>query len=262
MIGAIIGDIVGSRFEFSAPPEEGFELFTDECDFTDDTICTIAVADAAMHGGDYRQSLLKWCRKYPDPMGGYGARVYQWINSDDPQPYESFGNGSAMRVSSIGWLFDDLDKVKEEAKRSAEVSHNHPEGIKGAQCVASVIYWLRTCRVSKERIERAVAKSFGYEIPSLADVNRIGGLGHFDGTCQETVPMALRCLIDGNDFEDVLRKAIMADGDTDTKGAIAASMAEATYGIPDDLIEKALTYLPNDMLDIINEYNDSLIEKI
>ena len=262
MIGAIIGDIVGSRFEFSDPPQEGFELFTEECDFTDDTICTIAVADAAMHGGDYRETLLKWCRKYPNPMGGYGARFYHWVNSENPMPNDSFGNGSAMRVSSIGWLFDDLDKVKEEAKRSAEVSHNHPEGIKGAQCVATVIYWLRTCRVSKDRLERAVMKSFGYEIPSLADVYRIGGLGHFDGTCQETVPMAIRCLIDGNDFEDVLRKAIMADGDTDTKGAIAASMAEATYIIPEEIMEKALSYLPHDMLDIINEYHDTLMERL
>ena len=152
--------------------------------------------------------------------------------------------------------------MKEEAKRSAEVSHNHPEGIKGAQCVATVIYWLRTCRVSKDRLERAVMKSFGYEIPSLADVYRIGGLGHFDGTCQETVPMAIRCLIDGNDFEDVLRKAIMADGDTDTKGAIAASMAEATYIIPEEIMEKALSYLPHDMLDIINEYHDTLMERL
>lgn len=254
MIGAIIGDIVGSRFEFSDAPQPGFELFTDKCGFTDDTICTIAVADAAMHGGDYKQALLKWCRKYPNPMGGYGSRFYQWINTDDPAPNNSCGNGAAMRVSSIGWLFDDFDQVMEEAKRSAEVSHNHPEGIKGAQCVAALIYWLRTCRIIKDDIERSVKRSFNYDIPSMADVNRIGSLGHFDGTCQETVPMAIRCLMDGNDFEDVLRKAILADGDTDTKGAIAASMAEALYIIPEEIVEKAFTYLPNDMLDIINEF--------
>ncbi len=260
MIGAIIGDIVGSRFEFSAPPQPGFELFTDECGFTDDTICTIAVADAAMHGGDYKEALQKWCRKYPNPMGGYGARFYKWINTDNPAPNNSCGNGSAMRVSSIGWLFNDFDSVMEEAKHSAEVSHNHPEGIKGAQCVAAIIYWLRTCRIVKDDIERSVQRSFGYDIPSLADVNRIGSLGHFDGTCQETVPMAIRCLMDGNDFEDVLRKAILADGDTDTKGAIAASMAEGLYIIPEEMVEKAFSYLPNDMLEIVNEFISKQVE--
>ena len=130
MIGAIIGDIVGSRFEFGETPQQGFELFTPDCSYTDDTICTIAIADAVLNERDYQESLLDWCRRYPDPMGGYGRRFYQWINSDNPQPTDSFGNGSAMRVSPIGWLFDEWEDVIEEAKKSAIVSHNHPEALK------------------------------------------------------------------------------------------------------------------------------------
>ncbi|MBR5687829.1 MAG: ADP-ribosylglycohydrolase family protein [Prevotella sp.] len=258
MLGAIIGDIIGSRFEFSAPPKQGFELFTPECDYTDDTICTVAVADAILHQKDYKQTMLEWCRRYPDPMGGYGTRFYHWLNSDDPQPVNSFGNGSAMRVSSVGWLFNDYDDIMEEAKRTAEFTHNHPEGIKGAQCVAALIYWLRTCRITKEETERSVRRSFGYEIMPLKDIFRIGSTGHFDGTCQETVPMAIRCFIDGTDFEDVVRKAILCDGDTDTKGDIAGAIAEAYYEIPDDFIRKACSYLPHDMLDIISEFTEAV----
>jgi len=195
MIGAIIGDIVGARFEFGAPPPQGFQFFTDdsECTFTDDTICTIAVADAILSGKDYKTALLEWCRKYPDPEGGYGTRFYHWINTPNPEPNNSFGNGSAMRVSAVGWLFNDYRQVLEEARKSAEVSHNHPEGIKGAQCVAALIYWLRTCRITKSEVEKAVKKSFGYEIPPMKDILKIGSEGHFDGSCQETVPWAIRC---------------------------------------------------------------------
>ena len=133
MIGAIIGDIVGSRFEFGAAPQEGFELFTPDCSYTDDTVCTVAIADAVLNGRSYQESLLDWCRRYPDPMGGYGNRFNRWIHSEHPQPMDSFGNGAAMRVSPIGWLFDEWEDVLEEAKKSAIVSHNHPEGVKGAQ---------------------------------------------------------------------------------------------------------------------------------
>ena len=136
MLGAIIGDIIGSRFEFGNAPRKGFELFTDECSFTDDTVCTIAVADAVLNERSYKESLLEWCARYPEPMGGYGSRFESWLRSPDSAPANSFGNGSAMRVSSIGWLFNDFPAVLDEARRSAEVSHNHPEGIKGAQCIA------------------------------------------------------------------------------------------------------------------------------
>ncbi len=254
MIGAIIGDIVGSRFEFGDPPQKGFELFTQECNYTDDTICTVAVADAVLRGIDYEQSLKEWCRRYPNPMGGYGNRFYHWLFDEGTPSTDSFGNGSAMRVSSIGWLFDDYDSVKEQSRRSAVVSHSHPEGIKGAQCVASLIYWLRTCRVTKEQVAASVKRSFGYEIPPMCDILRIGSHGHFDGTCQETVPMAIRCFLDAESFEETIRLAVLCDGDTDTKAAIAGSIAEAYYEIPTELLEQAFAYLPAEMLDVLQQF--------
>ena len=254
MIGAIIGDIVGSRFEFGDPPQKGFELFTSECNYTDDTICTVAVADAVLRGIDYGQSLKEWCRRYPNPMGGYGNRFYHWLFDEGTPSTDSFGNGSAMRVSSIGWLFDDYDSVKEQSRRSAVVSQSHPEGIKGAQCVASLIYWLRTCRITKEQVAASVKRSFGYEIPPMRDILRIGSHGHFDGTCQETVPMAIRCFLDAESFEETVRLAVLCDGDTDTKAAIAGSIAEAYYEIPTELLEQAFAYLPAEMLDVLQQF--------
>lgn len=258
MIGAIIGDIVGSRFEFGAAPQQGFELFTPDCSYTDDTICTIAIADAVLNERDYQESLLDWCRRYPDPMGGYGRRFYQWINSDNPQPTDSFGNGSAMRVSPIGWLFDEWEDVIEEAKKSAIVSHNHPEGIKGAQCIAEAICWLRLMRFSKSDVERKVEKFFGYELPPMRDIKKIGSEGHFDRTCQETVPMALRCFMDANSFEETIRLAVLCDGDTDTKACIAGAVAEAYYQVPEWIIEKAISYLPDDMLIILEQFYERI----
>ena len=240
MLGAIIGDIVGSRFEFGPAPMAGFELFTPDCDYTDDTICTIAIADAIMNHRDYSE----------------------WVFADEHKPYGSYGNGSAMRVSSVGWLFNDIDTVMEEAKRSAEVSHNHEEGIRGAVCTATLIYWLRTVRITKDEVEHSIKRKFGYDIPPLKDVMRIGSLGHFDGTCQETVPAAIRCFLDSESFEDAIRKAVLADGDTDTKGAITGSIAEAYYEIPDEIIDKALSYLPKDMLDIVTQFCDTVIKVI
>ena len=254
MFGAIIGDIVGSRWEFNPTNDYNFQWLSSENDFTDDTICTVAVADAVLRGIDYGQSLKEWCRRYPNPMGGYGNRFYHWLFDEGQPSTDSFGNGSAMRVSSIGWLFDDYDSVKEQSRRSAEVSHSHPEGIKGAQCVASLIYWLRTCRVTKEQVAAAVKRSFGYEIPPMRDILRIGSHGHFDGTCQETVPMAIRCFLDAESFEETVRLAVLCDGDTDTKAAIAGSIAEAYYEIPIELLEQAFAYLPAEMLDVLQQF--------
>lgn len=145
MLGAIIGDIVGSRFEFNNTRDLGFELFGSGCSFTDDTICTIAVADAMINNKPYDQTLQSWCRKYPYPQGGYGGSFASWIHQDDPKPYNSFGNGSAMRVSSTAWLCGTLCATLRNAEKSAQVTHSHPEGIKGAKCVAHVIWYLRRC---------------------------------------------------------------------------------------------------------------------
>ncbi len=264
MLGAIIGDIVGSRFEFSAPPKPDFKLFTDDadCSYTDDTICTVAIADAIMNGRGYREALLDWCRRYPNPVGGYGLRFSDWIASDDPQPYGSFGNGSAMRVSPVGWLFHDYHEVLAEAQKSAAPSHNHPEGIKGAQCIATLIYWLRTCRITKDEVEAAVRRNFGYEIPPLRDIYKIGSEGHFDGTCQETVPWAIRCFLESESFEDAIRIAVMADGDTDTKADITGAIAEAFYEVPETLAEQAFEYLPQDMLEILIQFQETMQEEV
>lgn len=261
MFGAIVGDIIGSRFEFSSAPQKGFELFTDECNFTDDTICTIAVADALIHKKDFKWTLHEWCRRYPHPMGEYGNRFYNWVRSDDPQPTGSYGNGAAMRVSSVGWLIDDYNEVLDVARQTAIVSHDHPEGIKGAQCVAALIYWLRTCRIDKFEVERSVKRGFGYVIPSLADVYKIGSEGHFDGTCQETVPMAIRCFLDAHSFEETIRLSVMAGGDTDTKTAIAGSIAEAYYDVPDWMIERANAYLPHEMSVVIEDFYNYMADK-
>ena len=258
MLGAIIGDIVGSRFEFDEKPTEGFELFTDDCDFTDDTICTVAIADAIMNDRDYKDSLVDWCHRYPNPKGGYGGMFLRWLEERNHLPQASYGNGSAMRVSPVGWLFNDYDEVLLQAKQSAEVSHCHEEGIRGAQCVATVIYWLRTTRLIKDDIESAVARNFHYQLPPLKDIFRIGGNGYFDSTCQETVPFALRCFLDAEDFEGTLRNAIMAQGDTDTKAAIACSIAEASYEIPDDLADQALNFLPVDILKVVEQFYDRI----
>ncbi|MDD7317778.1 MAG: ADP-ribosylglycohydrolase family protein [Prevotella sp.] len=259
MLGAIIGDIVGSRFESGPAPQAGFELFTSDCGFTDDTVCTVAIADAILNRRDYAESLVDWCRRYSTPMkGGYGGMFFRWFLGDDHRPYGSYGNGSAMRVSAVGWLFDDIDTVMEEARRSAEVTHNHEEGIRGAQCTATLIYWLRTVRITKNRLKKSVESKFGYEIPPLKDIMRIGALGHFDGTCQETVPAAIRCFLESESFEDTIRKAVLADGDTDTKAAIAGSIAEAYYELPDTIVNRALEYLPNDMLDVVTAFCDKV----
>lgn len=251
MLGAIIGDIVGSRFEFNNTNSMNFELFTDESTYTDDTICTVAIADAIINGKSYKDSLLEWCRKYPTPKGAYGGSFARWIHSEDPQPYNSYGNGSAMRVSPIGWAFDSYQEVLEQAKLSAEVSHNHPEGIKGAQCVANLIYHLRTGKIGKDAVKRCVKHSFGYEI---LPVDYIRETNSFNETCQVTVPQAISCFLEAEDFEETIRLAISIGGDSDTIGAIAGSLAEAAYSIPKEISDKALDLLPTDMLNVIGDF--------
>lgn len=256
MIGAIIGDIIGSRFEFNNTNRMDFDLFTPECDYTDDTTCTVAIADAILNGKSYKDSLLEWCRKYPHPKGAYGGSFSKWINSVDPQPYNSFGNGSAMRVSPVGWLFSSRKQVLIEAKRSAEVSHNHSEGIRGAQCVADMIYQLRTGTLEKPAKDVPLSLyPSGYNIPLM---RKIQSMRVFDETCHGTVPQAIRCFIDSNSFEECIRMAVSIGGDSDTIAAIAGSIAEAYYGVPDYFKEQALSYLPNAMIKIINQFNKAL----
>jgi len=281
MLGAMIGDIAGSKYEFSNTFDYDFEMFGEGCDFTDDTICTVAIADAILNGRNYQESLLDWCRRYPSPKGAYGGRFAGWIHSLDPQPYNSFGNGSAMRVSPVAWLFDDLSQVLEEAEKTALPTHNHPEGIKGAKAVAHAIWYFRKSRFSEEskdseneetkglKNENAKASKDEYEtIQGFMSIarsyyedfdTRVYPKGKFDETCMDAVPLSFYLLSQASSFEDAIRLAISHGGDSDTIGAIVGSIAEARFGIPQEMKEKALNYLPDDMKDIWKQFAEKLI---
>ena len=278
MLGAIIGDIAGSKYEFNNTFDYDFEMFAEGCDFTDDTICTVAIADAILNGRSYQESLLDWCRRYPSPKGAYGGRFAGWIHSLDPQPYNSFGNGSAMRVSPVAWLFDDLSQVLEEAEKTALPTHNHPEGIKGAKAVAHAIWYFRKSRFSEgskdseneetKGLKNENAKASKDENETIQGFmsiarsyyedfdTRVYPKGKFDETCMDAVPLSFYLLSQASSFEDAIRLAISHGGDSDTIGAIVGSIAEARFGIPQEMKEKALSYLPDDMKDIWKQFTE------
>lgn len=253
MLGAIIGDIVGSRWEFNPTNNYNFQLFSDKNGFTDDTICTVAVADAILNGKDYGRSIHEWCRRYPHPMGAYGGRFCQWVMSDNPKPYGSFGNGSAMRVSPVAMYYAGTDDALEEAVKTAECTHNHPEGLKGAAAVAYAIHLAinefdndsddETLRALIDR----VADRFDYNIHLQEDEVK----NKFDETCQGTVPVALWIIRESNGFEDAIRRAVSLGADADTLGAIVGSIAEHLWGIPEWMKEKAMEYLPQEMKEVV-----------
>jgi ADP-ribosylglycohydrolase len=251
MFGAIIGDIAGSRFEFNNRRSTDFELFTKDSAFTDDTICTAAVADAIMQGISFEKSLLAWCRKYPNPKGAYGGSFGTWIHSANPKPYNSFGNGSAMRVSPCAWLSNDRNTVLDYARKSAECTHNHPEGIKGAVCVADCIYYAIHCDKSKLNL-RALASGY-YNLDMTCDTIR--QTNTFNETCQVTVPQAIVCFLESDDFESAIRLAVSIGGDSDTIAAITGSIAEAFYGIPESVKSAAIEYLPHDIISVLSNFN-------
>ena len=272
----MIGDIAGSKYEFNNTFDYDFEIFGEGCDFTDDTICTVAIADAILNGRSYQESLLDWCRRYPSPKGAYGGRFAGWIRSLDPQPYNSFGNGSAMRVSPVAWLFDDLSQVLEEAEKTALPTHNHPEGIKGAKAIAHAIWYFRKSRFSEESKDSENEETKGLKnenAKASKDENetiqgfmsiarsyyedfdtRVYPKGKFDETCMDAVPLSFYLLSQASSFEDAIRLAISHGGDSDTIGAIVGSIAEARFGIPQEMKEKALNYLPDDMKDIWKQF--------
>lgn len=246
MLGAIIGDIVGSVYEWHNIKTKDFPLFRDDCFFTDDTVMTIATADALMKGGtkeDFIDAYKKWGRLYPN--AGYGSRFGSWIHSDNREPYSSWGNGSAMRVSPCGWLIDGRDK----AHLSASVTHNHPEGIKGALAVADAMFIGRTqfddCKnIMKEHIEF----EYGYDLSQTLD--EIRPTYQFKESCQETVPQAITAFLESTDFEDAIRNAISLGGDSDTLAAITGSIAEAAYSIPQEIERLALSYLDEPLSEV------------
>ena len=265
MIGAILGDIVGEPYEFDRgdKTKDFGPLFHDWSHFTDDTVLTVAVADALLKSGlnaDVQtikntvvSSMRTWGHKYPGI--GYGNKFNQWLQNKYPEPYNSYGNGSAMRVSSVGWLYDNIQRVREVARATAIVTHNHPEGIKGAEATAAAIFLARQ-KTDKQDIKQYVVKNFKYDLSRT--LNEIRPTYKHVESCQETVPEAITAFLEGNDFEDVVRNAVSLGGDCDTLTCIASSIAEAYYGVPEEYKTTVLKILPEDMIQVYDQFIDCL----
>ncbi len=250
MIGAIAGDIIGSIYEQHPIKTRDFPLFDSKCRFTDDTVLTVAVADAILTGRTYQESMREMGRKYPD--AGYGGSFIQWLFSDNPQPYNSWGNGSAMRVSPVGLAFASEEEVLTEAGKSAEITHNHPEGIKGAQATALSIFLARTGH-KKEVIRSEISQRFGYDLDRTAD--NIRPAYSFDISCQGTVPEAIICFLDSDSYEDAVRNAVSLGGDSDTLACITGCIAEAFYnGVSEKIVLKARKILTPELLKITDDF--------
>ena len=266
MIGAIIGDIVGSVYEWNNIKTKEFPLFREGCHFTDDTVMTIAVAEALMNGGErdhFIDAMKKYGRMYPN--AGYGGRFGAWLSSDSREPYNSWGNGSAMRVSPVGFWLEAgsdyktiYDAVDRYAIRSAEVTHNHPEGIKGARAVAYAIMLMRhwrkegTIEGGKRQLREVMEGEYGYDLSRTLD--EIRPTYQFDESCQGTVPQAITAFLESTDFEDAIRNAISLGGDSDTLAAITGGIAEAAYGVPRWIRDKAWEYLDEPLRDVLRRW--------
>ena len=273
MLGAIIGDIVGSIYEFDNIKTKNFNLFTNEMFFTDDTVMTIAIADAIINGAkpeNFILSMKKWGCNYIEKS--YGASFINWLTSETSEPYNSWGNGSAMRVSPCGWVaklsepFEEGLKLTEDlAKKSAEVTHNHPEGIKGAQATASSIFFMRHGKSKnaieeyKNKLKDYIQNKYKYDLNFT--LNEIRPSYAFNESCQKTVPQAIVSFLESENFEDAIRNAISIGGDSDTLAAITGSIAEAAYGIPEDIKNKAISYLDNEIKEVYNSWINFLDSK-
>ena len=264
MYGAILGDIIGSPYEFDMGDKtKNFPLFTAESHFTDDTVMTLAVASAFLKiptdatdeaiRWEVTTHLQAWGARYPH--AGYGGMFRRWLRSSNPKPYGSYGNGSAMRVSSVAWLFDDLDMVRRMARLSAVVTHDHPEGIKGAEATASAIFLARTGH-TKAEIKVYIESQFGYDLSRTCDEIRPGYF-HVE-SCQETVPEAITAFLEGESFEDVIRTAVSLGGDCDTLTCIAGSIAEGFYGVPEELKQACIDHLPDDLKIVLTKFCTTL----
>ena len=261
MYGAILGDIIGSPYEFDRGRKtKDFPMFSPESEFTDDTVMTIAVAEALMDTQGMSDekiknaliaSMHKWGKAYPD--AGYGGRFGSWLRNSGTEPYNSYGNGSAMRVSAAGWLYDTLEQTRHIARLTAEVTHNHPEGIKGAESVASAI-WLARNGKTKDEIRDYIVREFDYDLSRTCD--EIRPTYHHVESCQQTVPEAITAFLEGESFEDVIRTAVSLGGDCDTLTCIAGSMAEAFHGVPEELREACGERLPVDLLGVVRRFDE------
>ena len=250
LLGALAGDVIGSVYEYNAPKSTEFKLFTPYSQITDDSVLTIAIADAIINRRSYLDCVREYALKFPG--SGYGGYFRQWMYSKNPQPYNSFGNGSAMRVSPVGWAFDTVEETLRQAKASAEITHNHPEGIKGAQAVALAIFWARN-GATKEQIRSEITKQFGYDLSFTLDEIRPGY--RFDETCQKNVPPAIVAFLESNDFEAAIRNAISLGGDADTLAAITGSIAEAFYGgVPEEIVDEVRQRVPDALWAIVKAF--------
>jgi ADP-ribosylglycohydrolase len=257
MLGAIAGDIIGSPYEYLGYKGRDFPLFSERSCFTDDTVLTVAVADAVLHGLNFTQTLKQYGRRYPD--AGYGGSFYNWMLSDSTEPYKSWGNGCAMRTSPIGFLYDDESSVLTVSRKCSAVTHNHHEGIRGSQAVSIGIYLARQ-GASKDHIRQEICKWFGYDL-SL-HMGDIQPAYRFTITCQGTVPPAFIAFLDSDDYESAVRNAVSLGGDADTLACIAGSLAEAFYReIPAQIIEETRKRLPQEFLDIIDEFYEVMNRK-
>ncbi len=250
MIGAIAGDIIGSMFEGAPIKTKNFPLFHPQCRFTDDSVLTLAIAKAILEQKGYSKSVRQLGRRYPH--AGYGGNFNNWLFSKEPKPYNSWGNGSAMRVSPVGFAFETIEEVLSEAENTAIISHSHPEGIKGAQATALSIYLARKTK-DKKRIKKEISFRFGYNLErTLAEIRPAYG---FDISCQGTVPEAIISFLESTSYEDAVRNAVSLGGDSDTLACITGGIAEAYFGeVPAVIVEKAKSYLPEDLLQVAEKF--------
>ena len=251
IIGAIAGDVIGSIYEWNNIRRIDFPLFNEKCDFTDDSVLTLAVADSILNKKEFAKTIWDYSRKYPNR--GYGGRFATWIRNDDLKPYNSYGNGSAMRVSAVGFAYNDLSDILEMAKQSAEVTHNHPEGIKGAQAIASAIFLARTGH-TKKFIKDYISKTFNYNLENTISNIRLSYT--FDETCQGSVPQAIIAFLESSDYENAIRLAISIGGDSDTIACITGGIASAFYkDIPQAIIDFVNAKLPQEFLELITKFD-------
>lgn len=251
IIGAVAGDVIGSVYERQNIKTTNFDLFNPMCDFTDDTVLTIAIADCILNKKNFAKTIWEYGRKYPER--GYGGSFRKWLQDENPKPYGSYGNGSAMRVSAIGFAFNDIETVNEVAKQSAEVTHNHPEGIKGAQTVATAIFLAKQGK-TKEEIKNFITKTFKYNLDFTLD--EIRPTYKFDVTCQGSVPQAIVAFLESSDFESAIRLAISIGGDSDTIACITGGIASAYYKyIPREIIDFVVDRLPSEFIEMMNKFD-------
>lgn len=254
MFGAIAGDIVGSIYEFKNIKTKDFPLFQSTNFFTDDTVCTVAIADALLRQTDPEETLRSWCLKYEN-NGGWGRKFSQWIVNPKLGPYGSYGNGAAMRISPVGFTGKNEYEIYDLADKFTAITHNHPEGIKGARATALAIFMARN-QFSMNAIRNVITEYFQYDLSKTVDEIRKDYF--FNETCQGSVPQALTCFLEATSFEDAIRNGISIGGDSDTIGAIIGGMAEAKWGVPNEILTEVRARLPDDMLEVMDGFYNTL----